>query len=376
VLGPLLGAIADAVGKKRFLGASLVLGVLGSAGLAFLGKDTFLLGSLLFALGNFGFAAGNIFYEALLPHIARADDIDRVSARGYALGYLGGGLLLILASACLLRPDWFWLPDREFALRASFVSVAVWWALFSWPLFRHVAEPAGSARGESPVLTNVVTDGLRRLATTLGQIRHYRELALFLVAFWIYNDGISTIIKIATAYGDEIGIDHNDMLIALILTQFIGFPSTLGFGALAQSLGAKRAIFLGLAVYTLISIAGFFMRSAAHFYVLAVVVGLVQGGTQALSRSLFARLVPKTRSTEFFGFFSTGEKFAGMIGPVIFGAVGQLTGSSRWGIVSVTFLFTAGAALLALVNVEQGRNVAHAAEIQLGGPSDVSDELM
>jgi UMF1 family MFS transporter len=208
----------------------------------------------------------------------------------------------------------------------------------------------------------VVTDGLLRLAGTLRQIRRYRELALFLVAFWIYNDGISTIIKIATAYGDEIGVNHNDMLIALILTQFVGFPSTLGFGALAQSLGAKRAIFLGIAIYMLISIAGFFMRNAAHFYILAVVVGLVQGGTQALSRSLFARLVPKTRSTEFFGFFSTGQKFAGVIGPAIFGLVGQLTGSSRWGIVSVTFLFATGAALLWRVDVEQGQSVARIAE--------------
>ena len=360
LLGPLLGAIADVVGKKRFLGASLVLGVLGSAGLAFLGTDTFLLGSLFFAVGNFGFAAGNIFYEALLPHIARPDDIDRVSARGYALGYLGGGLLLIVTALSLLGRDWFWLPDRDFALRASFVSVAVWWSVFSWPLFRHVPEPA---RSVAPyILTGVVTDGLLRLAGTLRQIRRYRELALFLVAFWIYNDGISTIIKIATAYGDEIGVNHNDMLIALILTQFVGFPSTLGFGALAQSLGAKRAIFLGIAIYMLISIAGFFMSNAAHFYILAVVVGLVQGGTQALSRSLFARLVPKTRSTEFFGFFSTGEKFAGVIGPAIFGLVGQLTGSSRWGIVSVTFLFATGAALLWRVDVEQGQSVARTAE--------------
>lgn len=360
LLGPLLGAIADVVGKKRFLGASLVLGVLGSASLAFLGRDTFLLGAFLFAVGNFGFAAGNIFYEALLPHIARPDDVDRVSARGYALGYLGGGLLLIVTVLWLLRPDWFWLPDRDFALRASFVSVAVWWSVFSWPLFRNVAEPAKSVRPH--ISTGMVVNGLQRLASTLRQIRRYRELALFLLAFWIYNDGISTIIKIATAYGDEIGVDHNDMLIALILTQFIGFPSTLGFGALAQSLGTKRAIFLGIAVYMLISVAGFFMRNAAHFYILAVVVGLVQGGTQALSRSLFTRLVPKARSTEFFGFFSTGEKFAGVIGPAIFGLVGQLTGSSRWGILSVTFLFAAGAALLWRVDVEEGQSVARAVE--------------
>ena len=361
LIGPVIGAMADIAGDRiRFLGAALAFGVLGSMGLAFLGKDTFLLGSLIFAVGNLGFAGGNIFYEALLPHVARPNDMDRVSALGYALGYLGGGLLLIINVLCLLRPDWFGMPDREFALRASFVSVAVWWFVFALPLFRNVSEPGG--RGQASVSLSIVMNGFRRLARTLSQIRRYRQLALFLLAFWLYNDGISTIIKIATAYGDEIGVDHNQMLIALVLTQLVGFPSTLGYGALARSLGAKRSIFLGLAVYMLISIAGFFMKSALHFYLLAVVVGLVQGGTQALSRSLFASMVPKARSTELFGFFSTGEKLAGIIGPAIFGLVGQLTGSSRWGIISVTLLFVAGAALLWRVDEQEGRSVAATAE--------------
>lgn len=360
LVGPVLGAIADIVGaKKRFLGVALALGVLGSTGTALLGKDTFLIAALLFAVANLGFAGGNIFYDALLPGVARPNDMDRVSARGYALGYLGGGLLLIINLLWLLRPDWFWLPDRDFALRASFVSVAVWWFVFALPLFRNVSEPG--RRGRTPLSIPLVMQGLRRLASTLSQIRRYRQLALFLVAFWIYNDGVSTIIKIATAYGDEIGVNHNHMLIALILTQFIGFPSTLGFGALARYLGAKRSIFLGLAVYMFISIAGFFMKTAVHFYVLAILVGLVQGGTQALSRSLFTTMVPKAQSSEFFGFFSTGEKFAGIIGPALFGLVGQLTGSSRWGITSVTFLMVAGAALLWRVDEQEGRSVAEKA---------------
>lgn len=361
LIGPVIGAMADITGdRKRFLGAALAFGVLGSMGLAFLGQDTFLLGSLIFAVGNLGFAGGNIFYEALLPYVARPNDMDRVSALGYALGYLGGGLLLIINVLCLLRPDWFLMPGREFALRASFVSVAVWWFVFALPLFRDVSEPGG--RGQASVSLPIVMNGFRRLARTLSEIRRYRQLALFLLAFWLYNDGIGTIIKIATAYGDEIGVDHNQMLIALVLTQLVGFPSTLGYGALARSLGAKRSILLGLAVYMLISIAGFFMKSAFHFYLLAVVVGLVQGGTQALSRSLFASMVPKARSTELFGFFSTGEKLAGIIGPAIFGLVGQLTGSSRWGIISVTLLFVAGAALLWRVDEQEGRRVAATAE--------------
>jgi UMF1 family MFS transporter len=361
LIGPVLGAMADvAGGKKRFFGVALLFGVLGTTSLAFLGEDTFILASFLFAIANFGFAGGNIFYEALLPHIARPNDLDRVSARGYAFGYLGGGLFLLFTLISILRPDWFWMPDRQFAVRASFFGVAVWWLVFSVPLFRQLADP-GTA-GRQSISLHGITDGFQRLLGTLRQIRQYRELTLFLVAFWIYNDGISTIIKLAAAFGDEIGLDLNQMLIALILTQFIGFPCSIGFGSLAQTLGAKRAIFFGLGVYALVSIAAVFMTSATHFYMLAVVVGLVQGGTQALSRSLFATMVPKTRSTEFFGFFSTGEKMAGIIGPVIFGMVGQLTGTSRWGIISLTVLFIVGAALLYRVDETEGRRVAETVE--------------
>jgi len=361
LFGPVLGAIADFVaGKKRFLGVALVLGVLGSASLACLSKDGYLLGSLLFAVGNFGFTGGNIFYESLLPHVARPADLDRVSARGYAFGYLGGGLLLIVNALWLVRPDWFWMPDREFALRACFISVAVWWALFALPLFRYVAEPG--VAGRQPISAHAVAIGLHRLGATLSQIRRYRQLALFLIAFWLYNDGIGTIIKLAAAYGDEIGIHHNDLLIALILTQFIGFPCSIGFGRVAQGLGAKRAILVGLAGYGLIAIAGFFIRSAGHFYLLAVLVGMIQGGTQALSRSLFTTMVPKSSSSEFFGFFSTGAKLAGIIGPAIFGFVGQIAGSSRWGIVSVVFLFVIGALLLWRVDEDEGRRVAETVE--------------
>ncbi|HXG52475.1 MAG TPA: MFS transporter [candidate division Zixibacteria bacterium] len=361
-VGPLLGAVADLANRrKRFLGAAVLLGVSGTASLAFLGPNGFLLGSLAFALGNTGFAAGNIFYEALLPHVARREDTDRVSARGYALGYLGGGLLLALNALWLARPTWFWMPDRDFALRVCFASVAVWWLVFAWPLFRNVTEPsARSDQGRS--ISRLMIGGIQRLAGTLRQIRRYRQAGLFLVAFWTYNDGIGTIIKLAAAYGDEIGVPHDRMLIALILTQLIGFPSTLAFGSLALRLGAKRAIFAGLAVYTLITVAGFFMTSAFHFYVLAIAVGLVQGGTQALSRSLFASMVPKLQSAEFFGFFSTGEKLAGIVGPAVFGMIGQLTGSSRWGILSVAALFVAGAALLARVDVEAGRRLARMVE--------------
>jgi MFS transporter, UMF1 family len=356
VLGPIAGAAADILAaKKHFLAVALGFGVIATASLALIGTGEYLLASLLFALANLGFAGGNIFYEALLPHVARPNDLDRVSARGYALGYLGGGLLLVLNTLWLFRPQWFWMADRGVALQACFISASFWWLVFAVPLFHAVIEPAAGTR---PRVSPALVDSCARLLRTFREIRRYRELTLFLASFWLYNDGIGTIIKLAAAYGDEIGVDHNDMLGALILTQFIGFPCSIGFGALAHRWGAKRTIFAGLAVYAAISVAGFFIRSTADFYALAIMVGVVQGGTQALSRSLFAAMVPRSHSAEFFGFFSTGEKVAGIIGPAIFGVVGQLTGSSRWGIVSITLLFAAGALLLRRVDVAEGCRVA------------------
>jgi len=356
VIGPVAGAAADLLGaKKRFLAIALWLGVLGTASLALVGPGEYRFASLVFAIANLGFAGGNIFYEALLSQVARADDLDRVSARGYALGYLGGGLLLVIDALWLYRPAWFGMADRGVALQACFISVAGWWLVFALPLFRTVMEPKVRDR---PRVSLACADSLVRLLQTFREIRRYRELTLFLMAFWLYNDGIGTIMKLAAAYGDEIGVGHNDMIAALILTQFIGFPCSIGFGALAQRWSAKRAIYFGLTVYAAISVAGFFIRSAADFYALAIMVGLVQGGTQALSRSLFAAMVPKTHSAEFFGFFSTGEKVAGIIGPAIFGVVGQLTGSSRWGIVSIIVLFAVGALLLRRVDAAEGCRVA------------------
>lgn len=365
LIGPVLGAAADLLGaKKRFLAVALALGVVATASLAFLDPGAYIIASLLFAAANFGFAGGNIFYEALLPQVAEPNDLHRVSARGYAFGYLGGGLLLGINALWLYRPEWFWMADRGAALRASFISVALWWWLFALPLFRGVAEPALGRQRASLLL---FARSLARVGQTFRQIRRYRELTIFLAAFWLYNDGIGTIIKLAAAYGDEIGVGHNEMLGALILTQFIGFPCSIGFGALAQGWGAKRAILAGLAVYGAISVAGFFIRTSADFYALAVMVGVVQGGTQALSRSLFAAMVPQSHSAEFFGFFSTGEKVAGMIGPAVFGLVGQLSGDSRWGIISVTLLFVVGAALLWRVDESEGRRMAQSIDRAAGG---------
>jgi len=368
ILGPVLGAISDQMGgKKFFLALFAGLGMVGTALLVFLGGSAYLLGSTLFIIGNIGFAGANIFYDSLLPHIARKDDIDQISTRGYALGYLGGGILLLINVLWLMKPMWFFMSSREVALRASFFSVAVWWALFSIPLLRNIPEPPVTwIRQES---LSLMRASFRRLARTLRQIRQYKQLLLFLLAFWIYNDGIGTIIKMATAYGDEIGIGMIDMVLALIITQFVGVPFSLGFGWLARHLGTKRSILLGLSIYVLISIGGFFMQKAIHFYILAFLVGLAQGGTQALSRSLYGAMVPKSQSAEFFGFFSTSAKFAGIIGPLLFGVISQLAGGSRLSILVLVLFFITGALLLMCVDEQEGMRVAREEDATLAAPA-------
>jgi len=360
LIAPVLGAIADYTGgKKRYVAFFAGLGILATAAFVFIGTDTWLLASILYIGGNLGFAGANVFYESLLPHIAQKDDIDQISTKGYALGYVGGGILLVLNVLWIMKPAMFGMPDIAFALRASFFSVSVWWGLFSIPLFRQVPEPP-AARETGPAI-NPVKAGFSRLTATFHEVTRYRQLLLFLIAFWIYNDGIGTIIKMATAYGDEIGLKLTDMTIALIMTQFVGVPFSFLFGTLAKKLGTKRSILLALGVYTLISIAGYFMRTATHFYVLAFLVGTVQGGSQALSRSLYGAMVPKHKTAEFFGFFSTSSKFAGIAGPLLFGVVSQIAGQSRLSIVSLIVFFTVGGLLLTRVDVEEGIRVARVA---------------
>jgi UMF1 family MFS transporter len=359
LIAPVLGAIADYTGgKRRYVAFFAGLGILSTAAFVFIGTDTWLLASILYIGGNLGFAGANVFYESLLPHIAQKGDIDQISTKGYALGYVGGGILLVINVLWVMKPEMFGMPDVAFALRASFFSVSVWWGLFSIPLFRRVPEPP--AARETGLVISPIKAGFSRLTTTFREVTRYRQLLIFLIAFWIYNDGIGTIIKMATAYGDEIGLELTDMTVALIIMQFVAIPFSFLFGTLAKKLGTKRSILLALGVYTLISIAGYFMRTATHFYVLAFLVGTVQGGSQALSRSLYGAMVPKHKTAEFFGFFSTSSKFAGIAGPLLFGVVSQIAGQSRLSIVSLIVFFTVGGLLLTRVDVEEGIRVARA----------------
>jgi UMF1 family MFS transporter len=365
LLAPVLGAISDHTGgKKWYIAFFAGLGVVGTGLFMVLGGDSYVLASILYIVGAVGFSGANVFYESLLPHIAKKGDIDQVSTRGYAMGYVGGGILLVINMLWYMWPDLFFMPSEGFALRAAFFSVAVWWALFSIPLFRNVPEPpVARAKGES---VNILTAGFGRLTHTFRKMTSYKQLLLFLVAFWIYNNGIGTIITMATAYGDEIGIGLSDMVIALIITQFVGIPFSFGFGWLAKKLNAKRSILIALIVYTLISIAGYFMKTATHFYILAFLVGTVQGGSQALSRSLYGNMVPKSQSAEFFGFYSTSSKIAGILGPLLFGVVSQVAGESRLSIISLIVFFVVGGLLLLAVNVEEGIGIARAEDAEVG----------
>ena len=328
IISPILGAMADFRGaKKRFLTIFALGGIVATAFMFFLTTGDWLLASTLFILGNIGFAGANIFYDSLLPHIAKKDDIDQISTRGYAMGYVGGGILLAINLAMIM-----FSPDHLTIImtRISLASVAIWWLLFTIPLLRNVPEPPRQIF-EGELHTNPIKAGFSRLGETFKEIRKYGDLFKFLVAFWLYNDGIGTIIKMATTYGDEIGIDNTSLIGVLLIVQFVGIPFSFAFGWLAKKIGTKNSIYLSLGVYTLISIGGYFLSNATHFLILGFAVAMVQGGSQALSRSLYGRMVPKSQSAEFFSFFSVSGKFAGIFGPLVFGLVSQLFGNSRLG---------------------------------------------
>ncbi len=348
VTAPLLGAIGDYLGRrKRMLLGFAFLGLLMTGGLYFLGEDEWQLATAVYVLAVFGFSGSNIFYDSLLPFVSSRDDLDRTSALGFSLGYLGGGLLLGLNVLMTLQPQWFGLTDAALAVRLSFVMVALWWLVFSLPLMVLVPEPENHLHGVTP---HVLGIGFRRIGDTLHKIRQLRTVWLFLVAYWLYIDGVGTIVRMAVDYGLSLGFEQKSLIVALLITQFTGFPAVLLFGWIGSRFGPRAGIFLALLIYTVVTLRGALMDSVEDFYLLAFAIGLAQGGIQALSRSFYARMIPEGHAAEFFGFYNMLGKFAAILGPLMIGLVGTMTGSPRAGILSLLVLFVAGAMLLIRVN--------------------------
>jgi UMF1 family MFS transporter len=336
----------------------MAIGVTSCAAMVFIGEGDIGLASALFFIGNIGVSGSVVFYDSLLPHVAKAEETDRVSAAGYALGYVGGGLLLLTNLAWILQPDWFGFASTTSAVKAAFVSVAVWWALFSIPLFRGVPEPprlldADDRREGSPIGAAFV-----RLAHTFKEVRRYRHAFTFFLAMLLYQDGIQTIIRMAAVYGAEIGIEQTSQIAAFVMVQFLGIPFAFLFGWLGTRIGTKRAIFIAIAVYALATVLGYFMTTVTHFFILAALVATVQGGAQALSRALFSRMIPVNKTSEFFGFFAIAERFATVLGPLVFTVSVAITGSSRSAVLVILLFFVAGAWMLSLVDEDEGVRAA------------------
>lgn len=353
LLAPVLGAISDLSGKKvTFLRWFSLLGMVATFGFAFVGHGDWLLASTLLVLATIGFAGGNTFYDALLPDLVPPDKRDYISSKGYAFGYIGGGLLLAVNLLMIQQPGWFGMPDDLAGTRMAFISVAVWWFVFSLPIFRVVKNRPKQVEGLTA--GKYVAAAGNRLKTTFSQMLRYPQLIKFLVAFWFYNDGINTIILMAAIYGASIGIGATDLILALLITQFVGIPMTLLLGRLATRLGSKNVLYISLSVYLIIVVLGYFMTSAIHFYLLAILVGCVQGGSQAISRSIFSNLMPKRRTGEFFGLVNVTSKFSSIFGPFVFGLVGRLTGSNQLAILSLIMFFIVGIILLIFVDIKKG----------------------
>ncbi len=357
LLAPLLGAMADCSGnKKLYLRMFTWLGAAASICLVIPGHGDVLFTSLLVILGMVGYGGGGTFYDALLNDVAAPKNREKVSANGFAMGYLGGGVLLAVNLLMILYPGAFGLGEGPAGSQISFAMVGVWWIVFSLPLFRHVKEappvqPEGKIGGK-------VREGGKRLLETLREIRHYPELWKFMIAYWFFFDGVNTVITMATSYGTTIGIESHHLIAALLITQFVGFPATFIFGHLASRAGSKRMLFGSMVLYVMIVILGFFMQNAVHFYMLAALVGLVQGGSQATARAMYSRLIPPDRTAEFNGFLTFTSRFFSFGGPLVFGLVRVFTDSSRHAILAVAFFFLAAMAVLAFVNTAKGEREA------------------
>ena len=357
---PLLGAIADRGGvRMKFLLFFASMGIIMTGGMYFVAEGAWLVAVLLYVLAVIGFFGGNVFYDSLIVNVSPPGKTDMVSSLGFALGYLGGGLLFALNVFMTLKPSSFGLPDASAAVRVSFLSVAIWWAMFSIPVMTLVKEPPTQYRKSGWAMVGA---GFRQLKRTFGEIRGLRVVFLFLIGYWLYIDGVDTIIRMAVDYGMSLGFEANSLIVALLITQFVGFPAAIAFGKIGEKFGTKTGILLGIAVYIGVTVWAMFMEKTIEFYALAIAVGLVQGGVQSLSRSFYSRIITANKAAEFFGFYNMLGKFAAVLGPFLIGWVGVLTGNPRIAILSIVILFLSGAVVLYFVDETEGARMARELE--------------
>jgi UMF1 family MFS transporter len=356
VTSPFLGAIADrGSAKKKFLITFAFFGILMTSAFWLVGQGDWKMAVLFYILASFGFMGGNIFYDSLLPVVSNKDNVDYVSSLGFSLGYLGGGILFLINVLMYLNPEWFGISDAATAIRISFISVAVWWAVFSIPIILFVPEPINE---DSVPLYKAINAGYKQLRTTFKHIREMRVIGIFLLSYWLYIDGVDTIIRMAVKMGSSIGFETSDLIMALLMVQFIAFPAALLYNSFAQKIGVKNAVFIAIGGYAIATFLAYFMTDRLHFFALAALIGIFQGGIQALSRSLYSRLIPKNREAEFFGFYNMLGKFAAVIGPLLMGYITLQTGNIRYGILSILILFILGALLLSKVDFKEGEKIA------------------
>ncbi len=348
LLAPILGAYSD-LGKlkKKFLAFFALLGVLSTGYLYFIPQGDWIIAASLYALAVIGFSGGNIFYDSLIVSVSEQDQRNKVSSLGFSMGYLGGGLLFVINVLMYLNPAWFGLSSQSEAILWSFLSVAVWWAVFSLPLFMSVEEKSNAEISKG--LFETITEAFKAVASTLREIKKHKRVAIFLIAYWLYIDGVDTIVRMAVAYGSDIGLDASSMITALLLTQFVGFPATLVFGIYADKIGFKKILTIGISIYILVTFYAYYMSTALEFYILAGTVGLVQGGVQAISRSFFSTIIPVNKEAQFFGFYNLVGKSAVFLGPVLVSWVALIFGNPRFGILSLLFLLVPGLILLWMV---------------------------
>lgn len=358
LFSPFLGSIADKTStKKKFLIFFAFLGAVMTGSLVLIGEGEWQLALILFVMASIGFTSGNLFYDSMLIGVAGDSEKSRddVSAFGFSMGYIGGGLLLILNVLMYTKPELFGFADSTVGVKASFVSVGVWWLIFTIPLILFVKEPSISKRMSIPA---AIKSGYLQLRDTFREIRKLKVVSTFLVAYWLYIDGVDTIIRMAVKFGSSLGFDSSALILALLITQFVAFPATILFNIMGRKIGIKKALYVAILAYSVITMVGVFMQNETHFYILACCIGLFQGGIQAASRSYYTRLIPKDKSGEFFGFYNMLGKFAAVLGPFLMGLVTKFTGNLRIGMVSILLLFISGFFVLRKVDTEHGKKLA------------------